>query len=186
MSQRNKKTSSHEANTNELLLGLDLMFLGHMALVAAADEVLKNYSFGRPHHRVLYLVARHPGITVNEILSILRVTSQALTRVFQQLIEHDLIVQRLDPADRRKRRHYVTPKGAGLDKKLCDRQLQLLADAFGSLPHAATVSFFNVLDRIVMPEDREWYSMPVPDLPAPSEKAAQIVKRRQVKSSRTT
>lgn len=150
---------------SQLRLGLELVFFSHMELAAEADTILADYGFGRPHHRVLYFVARRPGITVNEILEILRVTNQALSRVMNQLIEAELIEQRHDSADRRRRQHYLTPKGAALDHQLCQQQFRRVRRAYQSLPRDAVLGFWATLNAMIAEEDRRQLSEPLPDLP---------------------
>ena len=57
-----------------------------------------RYGFGRAHHRVIYFVGRHPGMTVGELLAILEITKQSLARVLGQLMREGFIVQRTDAA----------------------------------------------------------------------------------------
>ena len=67
--------------------------------------------FGRAHHRVIYFVGRNPNITVTELLAILKITKQSLSRVLGALIEDDFINQRADPSDRRRKLLTLTEKG---------------------------------------------------------------------------
>ena len=43
--------------------------------------MLARYGFGRAHHRVIYFVGRHPQMSVSDLLAILRITKQSLSRV---------------------------------------------------------------------------------------------------------
>ena len=43
------------------------------------------------HHRALYFVGRHPGLSVNALLGILGVSKRALNAPLRQLIERGLI-----------------------------------------------------------------------------------------------
>lgn len=74
---------------------MDLIFYAHMELADRADQVLADYKLGRPHHRVLYFVVQRPGITVNELLSTLRITNQAFSRTINQLVQMNLVEQRM-------------------------------------------------------------------------------------------
>jgi hypothetical protein len=56
----------------ELRLAQDLMFFAYRDFTNAADVVLEEMGFGRAHHRVVHFVGRSPGITVSDLLSILR------------------------------------------------------------------------------------------------------------------
>ena len=57
-----------------------LFFLGWRSFVDDADTVLAEHGLGRMHHRVLYVVARSPGISVGELAGALGISRQALHR----------------------------------------------------------------------------------------------------------
>ena len=63
----------------------------------------KDFGFGRAHHRVLHFVNRHSGLRVADLLDILTITKQSLSRVLKQLIDQGYIVQQAGSADRRER-----------------------------------------------------------------------------------
>ena len=60
---------------------IELFFFAYRDFVGDADRLLEAYGFGRAHHRVLYFVTRRPGLTIAELLEILRITKQSLNRV---------------------------------------------------------------------------------------------------------
>jgi hypothetical protein len=62
---------------------IELFFFAYRDFVADADRLLEAYGFGRAHHRVLYFVTRRPGLTIAELLEILRITKQSLNRVLR-------------------------------------------------------------------------------------------------------
>ena len=78
--------------------------------------MLEEYGFGRAHHRVLHFVHRNPGLSVADLLDILKITKQSLARVLKQLIDKGFIMQRAGNDDRRERRLFVTAKGGRLPK----------------------------------------------------------------------
>jgi hypothetical protein len=41
---------------------VELIFFVHLRMADCADPVLAEIGLGRPHHRLLYFVARNPGI----------------------------------------------------------------------------------------------------------------------------
>ena len=60
---------------------------------------------------MLHFVDRQPGLTIAELLDILRITKQSLNRVLKELIEKDFIESRTGTADRRQRLLHTTPEG---------------------------------------------------------------------------
>src|SRR5215471_3450295 len=84
----------------ELRQGIELLFYAYRDFTAEPDAMLAKYGFGRAHHRVIYFVGRHPEMTVTELLHILRITKQSLSRVLSQLVAQGFITQRPGRRDR--------------------------------------------------------------------------------------
>lgn len=93
---------------------IELFFFAYRDFTSDPDEMLADYGFGRAHHRVLHFVNRRPGLTVAELLEVLKITKQSLARVLKQLIDTGHIVQLQGPRDRRQRELYPTAKGRAL------------------------------------------------------------------------
>lgn len=107
-------------------------FFAYRDFTADADAILENYSFGRAHHRVLHFVNRQPGLTVAELLDILKITKQSLARVLKQLIDSGHIAQVPGPKDKRQRELYPSAKGRELALKLALPQSRRISMALGS------------------------------------------------------
>ena len=60
---------------------IELFFFAYRDFVSDPDRILADYGFGRAHHRVLHFVDRQPGLTIADLLDILRITKQSLNRV---------------------------------------------------------------------------------------------------------
>ena len=90
---------------------IELFFFAYRDFVSDPDRILDEYGFGRAHHRVLHFVSRRPGLTIAELLDILRITKQSLNRVLKELIEKDFIESRMGTSDRRQRLLFATPQG---------------------------------------------------------------------------
>ncbi|MDT1028438.1 helix-turn-helix domain-containing protein, partial [Pseudomonas paraeruginosa] len=63
----------------------------HPACTAPPAETPARRGLGRVHPRILFCSARHPGLSVKELLARLGVTKQALNIPLRQLLEMDLI-----------------------------------------------------------------------------------------------
>src|SRR5204863_5695230 len=77
----------------ELRQGIELLYYAYRDFTAEPDDMLARYGFGRAHHRVIYFVGRYPEMTVTELLGILRITKQSLSRVLGQLVRQGFIRQ---------------------------------------------------------------------------------------------
>ena len=111
---------------------ISLFYLGYRAGVAGPKKVLDKLGFGRPHHRILYVVARRPGIAITNLIDMLEVTRQALHRPMRDLIAQGYLVQKPAPTNRRLTLLTLTPRGAALESRLTDLQYAAFARAFAA------------------------------------------------------
>jgi DNA-binding MarR family transcriptional regulator len=138
----------------ELRQGIELLFFAYRDFTAEPDAILGEYGFGRAHHRVIYFVGRHPGITVSDLLDILRITKQSLSRVLGQLVTEKFIVQRPGLRDRRQRLLELTEKGVELERLLTERQRSRIARAYREAGAEAVEGFRKVMLGLVDEADR--------------------------------
>ena len=127
---------------------IELLFFAYRDFVADADQLLDRYGFGRAHHRVLHFVDRNPGLTVAELLDILRITKQSLGRVLKELVDQGFIEQREGREDRRQRLLRTTPTGGALARELADLQSARIRSALrdtGPGSHALATRFLFAL-----------------------------------------
>lgn len=129
--------------------GIELLFFAYRDFTAEPDAILARYGFGRAHHRVIHFVGRHPQITVSELLGILRITKQSLSRVLSELVQRGLIVQRPGAHDRRQRLLELTPEGRALEREVSAPQRARVVEAYRQAGAAAVEGFRKVLLAII-------------------------------------
>lgn len=154
MPDLNSSTDSSFLREEDLRQGIELLFYAYRDFTGEPDAILEKHGLGRAHHRVIYFVGRNPGITVSELLEILRITKQSLSRVLGHLLAQDFISQRADPADRRRKQLTLSEKGKALEHALTSTQMDRFARAYREAGAEAVEGFRRVLIGIVEPEDR--------------------------------
>ena len=107
---------------------IELLFYGYRAFTAQADALLAERQWNRVHHRVLYFVARNPGIAVNQLLGKLGVSKQALHGPMKALQSAELIETRSEDSDKRAKNLYLTVAGCELENELTSPQRDLLKE----------------------------------------------------------
>ncbi|MDJ0614183.1 MAG: MarR family transcriptional regulator [Rhizobiaceae bacterium] len=112
---------------------IESLFFAYRDFIEDPDKILAEYGFGRAHHRVLFFVCRQPGLTVAELLGILKITKQSLARVLKQLLSAEYISQIEGSSDRRKRLLYPTQKGRELVLKLSVPQSGRISNALSGM-----------------------------------------------------
>lgn len=132
---------------------IELLFFAYRDFTGEADALLADYGFGRAHHRAIYFIGRNPRISVSDLLEILKITKQSLSRVLSQLIDEGYVRQDTDSQDRRRRLLVLTDKGADLERLLTNKQSRRIADAYGAAGAAAADGFLKVLRGIMDESD---------------------------------
>jgi DNA-binding MarR family transcriptional regulator len=112
---------------------IELLFFAYRDFVREADRLLENYNFGRAHHRVLHFVSRRPGLTIAELLDILKITKQSLNRVLKELLDKGYVEARPGTHDRRQRLLFPTPQGKALALEIARLQSRRFKKVLGEL-----------------------------------------------------
>lgn len=134
---------------------VELLFFAYRDFVADPDSILEGLDFGRAHHRVLHFVGRDPGMTVAQLLDILRITKQSLSRVLKDLLEKGYVFQKAGEEDRRQRLLYLTEKGEALWRDLVAPQTKRFRRAVADMEQGDARAYRELLLGLINPENRE-------------------------------
>lgn len=138
----------------ELRQGIELLFYAYRDFTSDPDAILAQYGYGRAHHRALHFIGRNPGISVAELLAILRITKQSLSRVLSQLMTEGYVIQKQGTRDRRQRHLFLTEKGVELERQVSEPQRARVARAYREAGAEAVEGYRKVLLGLVNEEDR--------------------------------
>jgi DNA-binding MarR family transcriptional regulator len=155
MAESTPAPQSPELDDETVRDAIEILVLAHAAVVADADRDLAREDLGQAHLRALYLIGRHSGLTVSDLLSLLGVTKQSLARVLADLIARGHVNQRPGESDRRRRHLRLTEAGAALEARLTERQRQRMARALADHPSAA-LAFRKVSEALLDSGLRTW------------------------------
>lgn len=133
---------------------IELLFFAYRDFVGDPDRILDDYGFGRAHHRVLHFVDRQPGLTIAELLDILKITKQSLNRVLKELIGKGFVESRTGTADRRQRLLFTTPPGHELALRLAKLQTRRIMRALSEGPDEMREAASRFLFAMIDPADR--------------------------------
>lgn len=138
----------------EIRRGIELLYFGYTHMVKGADVQLAAHGFGRAHHRALYFIARRPDLPVGDLLLLLTITKQSLSRVLGELQERGMVAQTVGARDRRQRLLRLTPAGVALEAELFDCLRDGVTRAYSHAGQAAVTGFWTVLTGLIPPADR--------------------------------
>jgi DNA-binding MarR family transcriptional regulator len=145
---------------DDIIALIELLFFAYRDFISDPDAILEEYRFGRAHHRVLHFIGRDPGMTVAQLLDILRITKQSLGRVLKELIDKGFVFQKEGEEDRRQRLLYLTAQGQDLHRRLMAPQIarirKAIAETDGNGGHAYRTLLFHLIGDENRGAVRDW------------------------------
>ncbi len=139
---------------DEVRRGIELLYFGYSHMIRGADAILERHGLGRAHHRALYFIARKPGLPVSDLLRLLSITKQSLSRVLAELVARGLVRNEVGALDRRQRLLRLTEAGIELEAELFEALRARVTEAYGRAGQAAVTGFWAVLMGLIPVEDR--------------------------------
>jgi DNA-binding MarR family transcriptional regulator len=152
--------SRDETQEQEIIELIELLFFAYRDFISDPDTILEELGFGRAHHRIDQFVGRKPGMTVAQLLDILRITKQSLGRVLRELLDQNYVYQREGEQDRRQRLLYLTKDGERLRRRLMAPQIERIRRALDESGPGSPNHYRSVLYHLISPDNRtavrEW------------------------------
>ncbi len=131
--QKNSTPTGEQSSSSrhrQMRAAIELLFFSYRAFTRGPDQILAKRGLNRVHHRILYFVAREPGLSVNDLLAVLAISKQALHIPLRQLVSMDLIKNDKSKLDGRVRELRLTASGKRLENRLTGTQILQLESVF--------------------------------------------------------
>lgn len=140
----------------ELTRGLDLLACAYHDLQASQAALLARHGLGPNHQRLLHLVARRPGATMAELLAIVRLTKQSVSRLLKELAAKGLLSQTENRRDRRERLLSLTEAGRRVEQELTGAQCRRIAAAYRAAGAEAVAGHHQLLAGLIDERTRRY------------------------------
>ena len=148
MADLNKLLTPLFLSEKEIRKIIELMFFAYRDFTSEPDVLLEKINFGRAHHRIIYFVGKKEKITIKELLSILQITKQSLSRVLNQLVEEKYIILSTGE-DKRTKNLSLTDKGLELENKLSTIQIKKIKKILKNANEDAINGFKTLLYEMI-------------------------------------
>ena len=122
MTALNKLLTPLFLRDEEIKRVIELLFFSYRDFTAGPDQILQKIKFGRAHHRIIYFIGKKNNITIKDLLAILQITKQSLSRVLNQLVSEGYVDVDIG-YDKRTKKLSLTQKGLDLENKLSTIQI---------------------------------------------------------------
>ena len=148
MADLNNLISPFFLNEKEIRKVLELFFFSYRDFISGPDKILEKLKFGRAHHRVIYFVGKKNNITIKELLIVLKITKQSLSRVLNQLVEEGYIIVS-SGLDKRTKSLSLTEKGGRLELELSNIQVKKIKKVLNNFSEENINGFKKILYEMI-------------------------------------
>ena len=154
MTDLNKLLTPLYLSETEIRKAIELIFFSYRDFTAGPDKILEKINFGRAHHRVIYFVGKQKKITIKELLSILQITKQSLSRVLKQLVKEKFILISTG-IDKRTKNLSLTKKGGDLEKELSTIQINKIRNVLKQFNEKDINGFKKILYAMIEEKNKK-------------------------------
>ena len=156
MADLNNLISPFFLNNKEIRKIIELVFFSYRDFTAGPDQILEKLNFGRAHHRVIYFVGKKDKITIKELLGVLKITKQSLSRVLNQLVKEGFIVVSTG-LDKRTKNLSLTSSGIRLENELSTIQIQKIKKVINNFDQADIDGFKKILYEMIEIDNKKTF-----------------------------
>ena len=128
---------------------IELIFYAYKETYSDPLKILKKYSFGTAHHRAIFLIERHQGISVSNLLTRLKITKQSINRILKDFTKNKIIIQKKGELDGRQRLIYLNESGKKLLEEIFSSQKIRVYNALKNSESDSVLKFKNILKKII-------------------------------------
>ena len=156
MADLNNLISPFFLNNKEIRKIIELIFFSYRDFTAGPDKILEKLNFGRAHHRVIYFVGKKNNITIKELLAVLKITKQSLSRVLNQLVKEGFIVVSTG-LDKRTKILSLTNSGISLENELSTIQIQKIKKVINNFNQEDIDGFKKILYEMIEIDNKKTF-----------------------------
>ena len=156
MADLNNLISPFFLNDKEIRKIIELIFFSYRDFTAGPDQILEKLNFGRAHHRVIYFVGKKDKITIKELLGVLKITKQSLSRVLNQLVKEGFIVVSTG-LDKRTKNLSLTSSGISLENELSTIQIQKIKKVINNFNQEDIDGFKKILYEMIEIDNKKTF-----------------------------
>ena len=156
MADLNNLISPFFLNDKEIRKIIELVFFSYRDFTAGPDQILEKLNFGRAHHRVIYFVGKKNKITIKELLAVLKITKQSLSRVLNQLVKEGFILVSTG-SDKRTKNLSLTSSGLSLENELSTIQIQKIKKVINNFNQEDIDGFKKILYEMIEIDNKKTF-----------------------------
>ena len=133
---------------HDLDAALELMYYGWRGMTLSADLYLATLGLSRPHHRILYTVARQPELSIGSLIEILGISKQAVNRPLGLLLQRKLLTSKRSAEQHRSKLLRLTAAGQRVEQRASGYERKVMREAFDRVGPAGAAAWMAVMEAI--------------------------------------
>ena len=157
MTALNKFLTPLFLSDREIKKVIELLFFWYRDFIAGPDKFLEKIKFGRAHHRIIYFVGKKNNITIKDLLAILQITKQSLSRVLNQLVSEGY-VKVTTGNDKRTKNLSLTKKGVDLENQLSTIQINKIKNIISKAREEDIYGFKKILYDMIDEDNKRKFN----------------------------
>ena len=157
MADLNKLLTPLFLSEKEIRKLMELLFFSYRDFTEEPDRILEKIQFGRAHHRIIYFIKKKNNITIKELLKILQITKQSLSRVLNNLVKEEYI-EVSTGYDKRTKKLSLTKKGLNLENELSGIQIDRIRKIIKNSNEKDINGFKKILYELINDESKKKFN----------------------------
>ena len=139
----------------ELKVAFELLFFATKDFDKNISFLLKKYGYNKTHFAVIFLASNNYYLTIKDLLIILDIKKQSLAKVINKLKYDEVIVLKKSKKDKRNKNINLTKKGIKIEKKLTEKQISNIANAYKNAGTDSINGFKKILINLISKTSKE-------------------------------
>ena len=129
----------------ELKIAFELLFFAIKDFDRNISFLLKKFGYNKTHFAVIFLASNNYYLTIKDLLIILDIKKQSLSKVINKLKNDEVIILKKSKKDKRNKNIYLTKKGLKIEKKITSKQINNIANAYKNAGKDSINGFKKIL-----------------------------------------
>ena len=129
----------------ELKIAFELLFFTIKDFDRNISFLLKKFGYNKTHFAVIFLASNNYYLTIKDLLTILDIKKQSLSKIINKLINDEIIILKKSKKDKRNKNIYLTKKGLKIEKKITNKQINNIANAYKNAGKDSINGFKKIL-----------------------------------------
>ena len=139
----------------ELKTAFELLFFVMKDFDINMSSLLKKFGYNKTHFAVIFLASNNYYLTIKDLLIILNIKKQSLSKIINKLENDELITLKKSKKDKRNKHIFLTKKGIKIEKKMNKLFVSRIANAYKNSGTESINGFKKILFNLISDKSKK-------------------------------